>query len=185
MNIYWVLHIFAWLSFLPLSHCYHQVCDNLFNGSFDKEQKAVQEVVAEVEMYSSLLKQVTLSAQPTKIHINNIIIMNTLIIITITFVIIIFTTTIISLTPYSSPSSQSMSDSCCHHRSLHRPLEWQGWQEAPHPLTFLWLLPSMCRPPPQHLLFPRALRWISLAGKRLFFFRLLGCSLHGLLQPPG
>ena len=35
-----------------------QICDNLFNGSFPDEQKAVQEVVANVEMYSNLIKQV-------------------------------------------------------------------------------------------------------------------------------
>lgn len=35
-----------------------QICDNLFNGTFPDEQKAVQEVVANVEMYSNLIKQV-------------------------------------------------------------------------------------------------------------------------------
>ena len=35
-----------------------QVCDNLFNGSFPDEQEAVQKVVADVEMYSNLIKQV-------------------------------------------------------------------------------------------------------------------------------
>ena len=35
-----------------------QICNNLFNGSFPDEQKAVQEVVANVEMYSNLIKQV-------------------------------------------------------------------------------------------------------------------------------
>ena len=40
-----------------------QICDNLFNGSFPDEQKAVQEVVANVEMYSNLIKQVMKDSQ--------------------------------------------------------------------------------------------------------------------------
>jgi len=35
-----------------------EVCDNLFNGSFPDEQEAVQKVVADVEMYSNLIKQI-------------------------------------------------------------------------------------------------------------------------------
>ena len=34
------------------------MCDNLFNGTFPDEQEAVQKVVANVEMYSNLIKQV-------------------------------------------------------------------------------------------------------------------------------
>ena len=41
-----------------LGHNYLQICDNLFNGSFTDEQAAVQKVVADVEMYSNLIKQV-------------------------------------------------------------------------------------------------------------------------------
>ena len=40
------------------SNIFLKICDNLFNGSFPDEQEAVQKVVADVEMYSNLIKQV-------------------------------------------------------------------------------------------------------------------------------
>ena len=44
--------------FIFHSNIFLQICDNLFNGSFPDEQEAVQKVVADVEMYSNLIKQV-------------------------------------------------------------------------------------------------------------------------------
>ena len=38
---------------------FEKVCDNLFNGTFSEEQEYVQTVVANVEMVSNLIKQVS------------------------------------------------------------------------------------------------------------------------------
>ena len=46
-------------SVLHMILIFEKVCDNLFNGTFSEEQEYVQTVVANVEMVSNLIKQVS------------------------------------------------------------------------------------------------------------------------------